>query len=105
MTRPNVAERSSVVLPTTRDTAMWFEFYGYTTTIAELARIFDVGVHTLRARVKAGWPIESALIADPSDGWKITNVHLLQQQNWVVPAVIAKMTYAFDPKRGRNNGT
>lgn len=101
MSRPNIAQRSNVVLNITRDSAMWFDFYGYTTNLAELARIFDVSIHTLRSRIKAKWPIEAALVACPRDGWKVNNVHLLQEQSWVIPAVIAKMTFAFDPKKGK----
>ena len=98
-TNPVVAERSTIgaKLPT-RETAIWFEFYGYTTTIAELARIFEISVHTLRERVKAGWPLESALIAGPREGWKITNIHQLQEQKWVSLAVEAKLSFVFDYK-------
>lgn len=101
MLRPKPKASISDVSTVTRDSALWFEFYGFTTTISELARIFEVNVHTLRARIKSGWPIEAALVAESADGWKANNVHLLQQQSWVIPAVIAKITYAFDPKKGK----
>lgn len=101
MLRPKPKASISDVSTITRDSALWFDLHGFTTTLAELARIFDMNVHTLRARVKAGWPIEAALVAESTDGWKINNVHLLQQQAWVIPAVIAKITYAFDPKKGK----
>lgn len=99
MNRPNASERiaASATIPT-RQTQNWFEFYGVTTTIAELARIFNISTHTLRQRVKAGWPIEAALLAEPGDNWTINNIDELQSQEWVLLTVEAKVKAFFAPQ-------
>lgn len=98
-TKPKASDRitSANNIPV-RQTHCWFEFYGHVTTVTELARIFDISVHTLRQRVKAGWPLEAALMADPADNWTINNIELLQSQEWVLLSVEARVKAFFAPE-------
>ncbi len=49
--------------------------FGETKTIAEWARVVDIGYATLRNRVGAGWPIEQALTMQPKIGRNQTFNH------------------------------
>lgn len=71
----------------------WINFYGYVTNIKELAAIFDMPHMTLVKRLKAGWPIESALTADPKQQWTINNVQFFQSS--ISNADITKVLETF----------
>lgn len=47
----------------------WFSIAGYSTNIPELAKIFEVDLGTLRARIGAGWYIPAALLATRGTHW------------------------------------
>lgn len=100
--RPNPADskfansRNAIPKTRTRDREIWINVNGHATHVAELATIFGVNVQTLRARIAAGWPVESACLAGPMDGWKINNVHLLQDKPWVIAEFSVKLDKYFD---------
>lgn len=61
--------------------------HGYTVYIAELARVFNINVGTLRNRIASGWPLDAALIAEPRDSWTVNTAPALQAQEWVTKTV------------------
>lgn len=81
----------------------WMMLCGYMTNTMELAHIFDVNPHTLRQRLKAGWPIEAALVANlTNERWNINDVDQLQKQKWVKIAVKQTLTEFFTPSPIKN---
>lgn len=75
----------------------WIKVHGHITHIFELAQIFDIPHLTLKKRLEAGWPLESALVADKKQQWTINNVKFLQLQPATKIEVINTLDAHFYP--------
>lgn len=79
-----------------REWPQWLVLCGYVTNTMELAHVFGINPHTLRGRIKSGWPIEAALVANETeDRWDINTIDQLQKQKWVKPFIKNKLTEFF----------
>ena len=78
----------------------WVVLHGYLVNQTELAKIFDVNMHTLRQRIQAGWGLEAALCADMTESrWSIDDIHILQAQEWVHKEVKLVLDAFFAPPK------
>lgn len=100
MTRPTSTSRNIVKAKLAiTENIDWFEYYGYTTNISELARIFGMPMATLRQRVRGGWPIDAALVAKTEERWNVRTAPMLAAQDWVSKEIEATLTKYFNPTK------
>lgn len=76
----------------------WFSYCGHVTNMKELADIFGIPHCTLLTRVKAGWSIEAALLADTKTQWTIRNIHFFEQFQMDKAVIYEKLDNHFAPK-------
>ena len=78
----------------------WVVLHGYLVNQTELAKIFNINMHTLRQRINAGWPIEASLCADMTESrWTIDDIQMLQCQHWVHEEVKHVLDLFFAPPK------
>lgn len=78
----------------------WVSMHGYIVNTTELAKIFNMNMHTLRSRLNSGWPMEAALCADLTEfRWSINDIQILQDAEWVHEHVKHTLDLFFAPPK------
>jgi len=79
----------------------WYNVHGHITNIRELSQIFNIPHGTLVMRLKAGWPLDTALLADKKQNWTINNIIYLHTQADTTDRVKAKLDAYFSKNKKR----
>ena len=59
----------------------WYDVYGHITNIKELAdEVFHIPHITVFRRLKSGWPLEAAFLADTETQWNYKTISWFQSQ-------------------------
>ena len=59
----------------------WYNICGYVTNLKELAdEVFNIPHVTVFRRLKAGWPLEAAFLADADAHWNRNTINYFQAQ-------------------------